>query len=444
MRGAGSRPAGDTRLKSAAGAPAWRRFLPALPPDDLWRDRGYRRLWFSILISSFGGQITPLALSLTAAVLLKASATQIGTLGAVGVVPYLLLLLPSGVWLDRTRKLPVYVAGETLLALALASVPLAWVGGHLNMSWLYGVTFVCGCISVTSGTAAQIVLTQIVTREQLVEAHAKNRLAGSLAEIFGPGMAGALIKLAGAPRALLLNGLLLLFSVSLLRGLRVEDTPIARNGRRFWPELAEGVRFVFGNRLLLSLALCVGLWQIFQTAAMVVQVLFATRELGLDEYQYALCFTGVGLGTVVASAWGRRLSHRIGPGPCLIAGMAVSGIGWLQLGWAPADARGVAAFVVMLFCFSAGTVLIFSNMLALRQAMTPASMLARMTSTMRWLTLFPAGLGSLLGGYLGEHFGLRRAMEFGGLGAILLALLVWRFTVIRHARSLPAPADVVR
>ena len=59
-----------------------RRLLPALPADDLLRDLAYRRLWTSILISSFGGQVTMLALPLTAAVLLHASPTQMGLLTA--------------------------------------------------------------------------------------------------------------------------------------------------------------------------------------------------------------------------------------------------------------------------------------------------------------------------------------------------------------------------
>ena len=57
----------------------WRRHL-SLPPNDLLRDAVYRRLWSSILISSFGGQVTMLALPLTAAVLLHATPTQMGLL----------------------------------------------------------------------------------------------------------------------------------------------------------------------------------------------------------------------------------------------------------------------------------------------------------------------------------------------------------------------------
>ena len=120
-------------------APTLRRYVARavsqlrLAPDDLLRDATYRRLWTSILISSFGGQVTMLALPLTAAVLLHATPTQMGLLTAMEVVPFVLFSLPSGVWLDRVRKLPVYVIGESLLAVVVASVPLAWWLGWLSM-----------------------------------------------------------------------------------------------------------------------------------------------------------------------------------------------------------------------------------------------------------------------------------------------------------------------
>jgi MFS family permease len=405
----------------------------ALPPDDLWRNPSYRRLWLSILLSSFSGQITTLALALTAAVVLQATPTQIGMLGAVGALPFILFALPSGVWLDRVRKLPVYVAGEAVMALVLCSVPLVWALGLLGMGWMYSVAFVAGCVGVASGTAAQIVLTQVVPRTRLVEGHGRNALASSIAELSGPGVAGVLVKLLGAPWTLLINGVLLLCSVAMLRGVQAAEPAPRPVQQHFWLDLKEGVRFVAGTPLLVALALLVGAWQVCQTAAMVVQVLYATRVLGLSASAYGLCFTGVGVGTVLASALGHRISRRVGPGRCLALGFAISGAGWLQLALAPTDAWGVAAFVAMLLCFSCGTVLIFSNMLAMRQTITPAPLLARMTSTMRWLTLFPAGPGSLMGGYVGEHWGLHWAIGMGGAGALTLALFAWWLPVLRGA-----------
>jgi MFS family permease len=165
-----------------------------LAPDDLLRDPTYRRLWSSILISSLGTQVTLLAVPLTAAVLLHASPTQMGWLTTMELLPFLLFSLPTGVWLDRVRKLPVYIAGELSLALVVATVPLAWWLGWLQMGWLYAVAFVIGAVNTTAGSASQIVLTQVVERDRLVEAHAKNALANSGAEVAGPAVAGALIR----------------------------------------------------------------------------------------------------------------------------------------------------------------------------------------------------------------------------------------------------------
>ena len=214
----------------------------------------YRRLWLSILVSSFGGQVTLLALPLTAAVLLNATPTQMGWLTAMEIAPFVLFSLPAGVWLDRVRKLPVYVAGELLLALAVASVPLAWWQGWLSMGWMYVTAFALGIVFTTAGSAAQIVLTQIVARERLVEAHAKNALASSGAEVLGPGFAGVLIRLVGAPLALLVDALLLLASAAILRGVRVHEPRRNNAQAHFWRDLRAGVRFVGSKKLLITLA----------------------------------------------------------------------------------------------------------------------------------------------------------------------------------------------
>ena len=410
-----------------------------LPADDLLRQATYRRLWTSILVSSLGGQVTMLALPLTAAVLLHATPTQMGLLTAMEIAPFVLFSLPSGVWLDRVRKLPVYIAGETALAFIVASVPLAWALGWLTMPWLYVVGFALGTVFTTAGSAAQIVLTQVVARERLVEAHAKNALASSGAEVVGPGLAGLLIRALGAPLALLVDALMLLWSAWILRGVQVVERRVAKPDAHFWRDLREGLSFVRRTRLLVVLASVVGCWQLFHQSAMVVTILFATQVLGLTEQQIGACFVALGVGTVLASLAGHAISRRIGPGPSLPLAIAICALGWLVLAVAPADRWGVAAFAFMLFAFGVGAVLIFVNFLALRQAVTPEPLLGRMTSTMRWLILIPAGPGALIGGWLGEHIGLRAALAFAGCGALLLAGVALALGTIRSVRELPKP-----
>ena len=264
-------------------------------------------------------------------------------------------------------------------------------------------------------------------------------LATSGSEVAGPAVAGMLIKLMGAPLALLVDACLLIVSATILRGIPVHEEPRSAATARFWRDLRAGARFVLSQRLLVALAAAVGTWQMCFHAAMVVQILFATRTLGLSEQAVGLSYMGMGLGTIIASVLGNRISRRVGPGPCLVIGFAVCAAGWLLLAAAPANAWGVAAFALMLLLFSAGAVLIFINFLAMRQAVTPQPLLGRMTSTMRWLILIPAGPGALLGGWLGEHVGLRAALVFAGASATVLSLAAWRHPVIRGVKVLPTP-----
>src|SRR5258706_15855744 len=89
----------------------------------LWLSRDFRRLWASLTITSFGAQITNLALPLTAALLLHASPMQMGILIALETLPFALFSLHAGVLLDRVRKLPVVIASDVGRALALPAIP---------------------------------------------------------------------------------------------------------------------------------------------------------------------------------------------------------------------------------------------------------------------------------------------------------------------------------
>lgn len=91
------------------------------------------------------------ASALTAAVLLHATASQIGWLTFVEIAPFVLISLPSGVRLDPVRKPPVYIGGESLLAAVVA--------------------FVIGTVYTVAGSAAQMVRAQVVARDRLMKAH---------------------------------------------------------------------------------------------------------------------------------------------------------------------------------------------------------------------------------------------------------------------------------
>ena len=408
--------------------------------SPLFKIPGYKRMWFSILFSNLGGQITLLALPLTAVFLLDASPTRMGLLTAMEIAPFVLLSLPGGVLLDRMQKLPVYIGGEFVMGLSLLTIPLAWALDLLTMGWMYAVCFAIGAVYTIAGSASQLVLTQLVGRDKLVEAYSQNAIAGSMAEVMGPGLAGILIKVLGAPLALVMDAILLIGSVVMLKGIRIHEQVPPRStwkDRSFKAELMKGLNFVRSHHMLIEMAVVVGAWQFFAQMALSVQIIFAVKDLGLDEALVALSFVAMGLGSILGGMAGPPISKRLGLGPALILGIVITSIGWLSLLLLEGRLPSIVLFAWMLLCFSWGATLLFVNFLSLRQAYTPTDLLGRMTTTMRWLITLPAGPGAILGGWMAEHIGMRSSLLCAGLGTLIVAIVAYVRPRLRSIKKLP-------
>jgi MFS family permease len=409
----------------------------------LWRNPEFVKLWASLTVTSFGAQITNLALPLTAAVLLQATPWQMGVLVALETLPFALVSLHAGVLIDRVRKLPIVIAADVGRGVALLAIPVAAYTGGLSMEILYAVGFLCGVQNVVGGAAYQVLLAQMAGRSRLVEANAKVALGETSAALVGPGLAGGLIQLVTAPFAIALDALTFFASALMLRRIRMaHDVPDPGPRPSVTSEIHEGLKLVWNNRTLLALAWLAGLWQILHHMQVAVLILFATRELGLSAGAIGLTYVFGGLGCVVASALAQRLSTRFGVGPVIVHGLALTALGWQAFGlvsgpvWLATLALGCAMLV-----FDFGAVLYGINYLALRQAITPDRLLGRMTATMRFLTVAAAPLGSLAGGALATAIGLRPTLlTIGVLGILLVAGAVLWSPVRRH-REMPAVAS---
>jgi len=406
----------------------------------LWRLRDFRRLWLSLTVTSFGAQITNLALPLTAALLLHATPMQMGILVALETLPFALVSLHAGVLLDRVRKLPIVIASDVSRGLALLSIPLCAWGGALSVEVLYAVGFFCGVQNVVGGAAYQVLIAQMAGRERLVEANAKITLGETSSALIGPGIAGALIHALTAPFAIVLDALSFLASALMLRRLSLpNDVPVAETRRSIGAEIREGLALVWNNRTLRSLALVAGAWQVLHHMQIAVLILFATRDLGLSAGALGMAYMAGGLGCVLAATFAERLARRFGVGPLIVYGLLLTAFGWQVFGLT--RGTGAVAAVALgagMLLFDFGAVLWGINYLSLRQAITPDRLLGRMTATMRFLAVAAAPLGSLVGGVLATGIGLRQTLWVVGSLGMVLALVAMRWSPVRRHRQLPA------
>ena len=408
----------------------------------LWRAPDFRRLWLSLTITSFGAQITNLALPLTAALLLRATPLQMGILVALETLPFALFSLHAGVLLDRVRKLPIVIASDVSRGVALLAIPLCAWRGVLSVEVLYVVGFFCGVQNVVGGAGYQVLIAQMAGRERLVEANAKITLGETSSALVGPGIAGGLIQLLTAPFAIAIDALGFIGSALMLRRLRVPNDVAARVSRRsMGAEIREGLALVWNNATLRSLALVVAAWQVLHHMHVAVLILFATRELGLSAGAIGVAYMAGGLGCVIAAASAEKLSARFGVGAAIVYGLLLTAFGWQAFGLI----RGSSSVATVLLgagmlLFDFGAVLFAINYLALRQALTPDRLLGRMTATMRFLTVAAAPLGSLAGGSLATLIGLRHTLWVVGSVGIALSVVAMRWSPVRSHRRLPAIA----
>src|SRR5438067_2417570 len=388
--------------------------------NGLWRNGDFVRLWSSLTITHFGGQVTFLALPLTAALLLDASAFEMGVLTALEAAPFALFGLFAGVLIDRAPKLPIIVVSDIARGVALLAVPLAAWLGVLTMGVLYAVGFLLGTGAVIGWPAYQVFMTERVGRDRLVEANAKIGVSDSASQLIGPGLAGALIQWLGAPFAILLDAAAFFLSAAILRGIepRPSDAPKIE-ARSMAGEIGEGLRAIWRNATLRSLAWALALWQIFRHAFLAIGVLFAARELGFSAGHVGALWMLAGVGSLAAAGAAEPLNRRVGFGPTMLLGMLGTGIGWLIM----AAATGGKLLASLVFGLGLAVLdfsgmVFFINYLTLRQAVTPDALLGRVTATMICLTVATAPLGGLAGGWIGSHAGLRTTMLITGFGAM--------------------------
>jgi MFS family permease len=413
------------------------------PSGGLWRHPDFLRLWSAETISQFGTQISLLALPLAAIDVLHASAFEVAALTTVEFLPFLLVSLPAGVWVDRLPRRPILVAGDLARAALLASVPIAYALDALTIWQLYGVGFGVGIATVLFDVAYQSYMPSLVERRQLVDGNAKLEISRSAALVGGPGLAGVLVDLLKAPVAILVDAVSFLGSALFIFRIRkAERSPQgeAAPRRRMREELGEGLRYVLSHAYLKNIAASTALFNLFGNFVFAVLLVFARRELELSAATIGLAFMLGNIGPLLGAFSANRVSKRFGVGPTIIGASVVAGPMFLLIPFAPHGSNAVPFLAVAFIVGGFANVVYNVAQVSLRQAITPERIQGRMNSVMRFIVWGTIPLGSFVGGALTTVIGLKETMIVGGVGTSLSFLPVL-LSPVRRIREMPEPVE---
>jgi MFS family permease len=415
------------------------------PRGALWHNRDFLWLWGAQSISQLGSQITGIAFPLVAILVLHASAFEVAALGVVAWLPFFLFSLPAGAWIDRVHRRPILIAADWGRAIALVSVPVAYLVDALTLGQLYVVALVTGTLTMLFDLSYQSYLPSLVERDELGEGNSKLEVSRSGALVAGPGLAGVLVAALTAPYAILADALSFVASALFLSRIRrAEREPErARDARpRLRSEIREGLRFVAHHPLLRPILVFVAVSNTFVNMLFAILLVYAVRELHLSAQTIGLVFSLGNIGTLLGALTATRVARVLGIGPGLIATATVGGLGLLLI---PA-ARGaltIPFLVIANLLWGFFVLNYYVNAVSLIQAITPDRLLGRTNASRRFVVQGVIPLGMLSGGGLGTLVGLRPAIAVGAIGASV-AVLPLLLSPLRKVRSVADADEIVR
>ncbi len=394
--------------------------------SSLWRHPDFLKLWTGQTVSQLGSVVTRTALPLVALLVLGAGPVEMAAVVVARSSGVLLVGLVAGVWVDRLRRRPVLIWTDVIRAALLFSIPAAYVAGVLRIELLYVVAFLVACLGTLFDSAYRAYLPSLVGVERVLEGNSKVATSEAIAEIGGPGFAGALVQIASAPFAILVDAVSFVASAASLALIGAPEPARPPRSARLTVlrEVGEGIAVVRRHALLFPMAASSVTNHFFGSFYAAMYSLYLLNDLGLSPFLLGVVISAGGVGSLVGSLFATRVSRRFGVGPAFVGCAAASAlVGVLTpLATGPLLVATIMVFVPQLVGDALQTIEWIGHD-AVVQTVTPDRVLGRVNATLDVLSHGVAPFGAIAAAVIAEAFGVRAAIVVGWAG--MLASVGW-------------------
>jgi len=384
------------------------------------RDGVFLRFWGGSSISTLGNQVTVIALPWLVLQLTN-SPFQLGIVGALEFLPFLLFGLVVGVYADRWDRRTILLVADLVRFGMFASVPLAAFYHVLSLAQLYVVAFVAGTARVWFEVAHYSLVPALVRTARVVEANSSLEVTEGVSTLIGPSLGGLLIKVFGAANALFADAIS--FLLAAIAWLSLGPRPPEALAEVGWrAQLIAGLRWVGHQRVILENTLSAVVLNIVYMGITSVFVFYAQHELHFDAARTGLALGLAGMGPIGFAALAPALRRRFKMGQLLLWELLVTGPLLALLDVAPSLPAVPALLLVALSLGLAFGVGILSRILlrSYVQAAVPPPLLARVNASIRVVAWGGVPVGAFLGGTLTQIIGVRWVIALGSGLALLL------------------------
>lgn len=375
-----------------------------------FRHRDYRLFWSGQLISVTGTWVQSVAHGWLVYELTHSSA-KLGIVSAVGSFPMLLFALLGGVVADRVNRRRLLILTQSVLMVLAFCLGLLTVTAKVRYEHVLAIAFLSGTTNAFDMPARHAFIVDIVGREDLMNAIALNSAMFNTARLAGPALAGAIMAGLGAGPCFLINAASFLAVICGLLLIRPRRGGESRPHQPPMSEMAEGLRYLWGDRGLLVLISAAAVPTLFAAPYMMLMPVFAKDVLHRGPAGLGMLMSATGAGALVGAVVLSALSSNPNKGRILVVG----GISFSAFLTAFSLSRWFPLSLLLLAGVGWSMITYNATTKALIQASTCDSMRGRVMSVYFLVVMGLSPLGSLQAGTLAARFGAPFAVAAGAV-----------------------------
>jgi MFS family permease len=381
------------------------------------------RLWFAGQVVSLVGTWMQSTAQAYLIYQITGSPAYLGLVGFVGGAPSLLFTLYGGVIADRLPRRRLLVITQTSMMI-LAFILAALTFTNTVLPWhIIVLAFLLGVANAFDAPARTSFVLELVNRESMTNAIALNSTMFNIATVVGPSMAGLTYAAIGPGWCFTLNGLsfIAVIIALLLMRIKLQAQPLRRSAAL--SELKEGISYVLGNRMILSLIGAVGIVSIFGIGMMNLLPAWARDVMHGDVTTNGWLVSARGFGSLISALmlayWGtRKLRGRLWTYGAFIMPVMLFGFAWIR--WLPLS-------LVTLLGVGWGFMMVLNNSQAIVQSLVPDVLRGRVMGVYTLVFFGSMPIGSLLAGSTAQWIGEPITIKVGASLLLVLALAAWVF-----------------
>jgi MFS family permease len=352
---------------------------------------------------------------------------SLGLVGLFEALPFLSLTLVGGWAADRADRRVLALASLAVIACSGAWLLAVSLGPVRSALPLYGAQALAGLGRAFFRPAAASLGTELVPRDQYQNAATWRSSVFHTTMVVGPAAGGALIALGGPRLAYAVEMVLLAFGLAALLAVAPRPRPPAAR-RHPLVEIADGVRFVFREPLLLA-PLSLDLFAVLFGGATALLPVFARDVLHVGEVGFGLLRAAPAVGSVATSLALARRGHFRRAGRVLLACVALFGVTWIAFALSRSYWLS-AALLVAGGSLDAVSVVLRSTLV---QTFTPQEMMGRVSAVNSLFIGSSNELGAFESGLAARLLGTVPSVIFGGaMTLVTVALVAWRAPRLRR------------